>query len=101
MLGMSLMPAASFKATDWLSLGAGLNAMYGYMDTEVALRALAAGDGQLKVKDETWGFGANAGILVEPGEQSGQSGGRLRVSVGGEHAGDPGFRFPGPCFGQL
>ena len=66
LLGMSVMPAVSFKATDWLSIGAGLNAMYGYMDTEVALRTLAAGDGQLKVKDETWGFGADAGILVEP-----------------------------------
>jgi len=66
LLGMSLMPAVSFKATDWLSLGAGLNAMYGYMDTEVAVRTLAAGDGQLKVKDETWGFGGNAGVMIEP-----------------------------------
>ena len=66
LLGMTLMPAVSFKATDWLSIGAGLNAMYGYMDTEVAIRTLAPGDGQLKVKDETWGFGGNAGILVEP-----------------------------------
>ena len=38
LLGMSLMPAVSFKATDWLSIGAGLNAMYGYLDTEVAVR---------------------------------------------------------------
>jgi long-chain fatty acid transport protein len=66
LLGMSLMPAVSFKAIDWLALGAGLNAMYGYMDTEVAIRTGAAGDGQLKLKDETWGFGADAGILVEP-----------------------------------
>jgi long-chain fatty acid transport protein len=66
LLGMSLMPAVSVKATDWLSIGAGLNAMYGYMDTEVAYRTLTPGDGQLKVKDETWGFGANAGILIEP-----------------------------------
>ena len=68
LLGMSLMPAVSVKATDWLSIGAGLNAMYGYMDTEVAIRTLAAGDGQLKVKDETWGFGANAGVLITPRE---------------------------------
>jgi long-chain fatty acid transport protein len=66
LLGMSFMPAVSFKATDWLSIGAGLNAMYGYMNTEVAVRTLAQGDGQLKVKDETWGFGANAGVLIEP-----------------------------------
>jgi long-chain fatty acid transport protein len=66
LLGMSLMPAVSFKATDWLSIGAGLNAMYGYFDTKVAVRTLDSGDGQLKVQDRTWGFGANAGILVEP-----------------------------------
>jgi long-chain fatty acid transport protein len=65
LLGMSFMPAASFKATDWLSLGAGLNAMYGYMDAEVAVRTGASGEGQLKVKDHTWGFGANAGVLIE------------------------------------
>ena len=66
LLGVSLMPAASFKATDWLSIGAGLNAMYGYLDSAVAVNTLAAGDGQMKLKDETWGFGADAGILVEP-----------------------------------
>jgi long-chain fatty acid transport protein len=66
LLGMSLMPAVSFKATDWLSVGAGLNAMYGYLDSELAIRTGAPGDGQLKLKDETWGFGANAGVLVTP-----------------------------------
>jgi long-chain fatty acid transport protein len=66
LLGMTLMPAASFKATDWLSIGAGLNAMYGYMDTKVKIRTGAPGDGELSVKDQTWGFGANAGILIEP-----------------------------------
>ncbi|HRZ34840.1 MAG TPA: outer membrane protein transport protein [Candidatus Paceibacterota bacterium] len=66
LLGMSLMPSVSFKATEWLSIGAGLNAMYGYMNTEVAVRTLAPGDGQLTIKDETWGFGANVGVLVEP-----------------------------------
>lgn len=66
LLGMSLLPSVSLKVTDWLSVGAGLNAMYGYMDTEVAIRTGAPGDGTLKVKDETWGFGANAGLLVTP-----------------------------------
>jgi long-chain fatty acid transport protein len=66
LLGMSLMPAASFKATDWLSIGAGLNAMYGYLDSEVAVRVPAQSDGLMKLKDETWGFGAVAGVLVEP-----------------------------------
>ena len=29
LLGMSLMPSVSYQATDWLSVGVGLNAMYG------------------------------------------------------------------------
>ncbi|HLH52891.1 MAG TPA: outer membrane protein transport protein [Verrucomicrobiae bacterium] len=66
LLGVSLMPAASFKATDWLSVGAGLNAMYGYLDNKVAVRTAGAGDGQMKIQDSTWGFGGDAGILVEP-----------------------------------
>jgi long-chain fatty acid transport protein len=68
LLGMSLMPAVSVRITDWLSVGAGLNAMFGYLDSEVAIRTGGAGDGQMKLKDNTWGFGANVGILVEPRE---------------------------------
>jgi long-chain fatty acid transport protein len=40
--------------------------MYGYFDTKVAVRTLSAGDGQMKLHDETWGFGANAGVMIEP-----------------------------------
>ena len=66
LLGMTLMPSASYKVTDWLSVGAGLNAMFGYLDAETAVQTLGAGDGQLKIEDQVWGFGANVGILVEP-----------------------------------
>ncbi len=66
LLGLSLMPAVSFKATDWLSIGAGLNAMYGYLKDRLAVPSLGPGFGQMTLKDETWGFGANAGILIEP-----------------------------------
>ena len=65
LLGMSLMPSASYQATDWLSIGAGLNAMYGYLDTEIAVNNVIGPDGQMALKDETWGFGANAGVLIK------------------------------------
>ncbi len=68
LLGLSFMPAVSYQATDWLSIGAGLNAMYGYMSAETAVRTGGAGDGQLELNDETWGFGANAGLLITPSE---------------------------------
>jgi long-chain fatty acid transport protein len=68
LVGMSLLPSVSVKPTEWLSIGAGLNAMYGYFKTEVAVNNLdpRIGDGQMSLKDETWGFGANLGVLVEP-----------------------------------
>ena len=72
LLGLSLMPAASFKPVDWLSVGAGLNAMYGYMNNQIAVRTVpaATGDGQMVLKNNTWGFGANAGILVKPSDST-------------------------------
>jgi long-chain fatty acid transport protein len=68
LVGVSLMPSLSYKVNDWLSLGAGLNAMAGYLNTEVAVNNLdpRIGDGQLKLKDNTWGFGANVGVLLQP-----------------------------------
>lgn len=71
LLGMSLMPGASVKVNDWLSVGASLNAMYGYMDAETAIRngpLGGSGDGQLKYKDTTWGFGGVAGVILTPRE---------------------------------
>ncbi len=66
LLGISFMPAASFKVNEWLSIGGGLNAMFGYLDSQVALNTLGPTDGQMKIKDEAWGFGGNAGILIQP-----------------------------------
>jgi long-chain fatty acid transport protein len=68
LLGLSLMPAASYQVTEWLAIGGALNAMYGYLDTQVAINTLGPGDGQMTLKDEAWGFGGNAGILIQPRE---------------------------------
>ena len=68
LLGFSILPTVAYKFTDWLSVGAGLNAMYGYLKGQAAVNNIDPflGDGQLEYKDETWGFGANVGVLVEP-----------------------------------
>jgi len=71
LLGMSLMPGASLKVNDWLSVGGSLNAMYGYLNTEMAINngpLGGGGDGQMKLKDEVWGFGGVAGIIITPRE---------------------------------
>ena len=67
LLGMTLTPAVSYRVNDWLSIGAGLNVMYGYLSTQVAINNLGPQpDGQMKYKDGEWGYGGNFGILVEP-----------------------------------
>ncbi len=67
LIGFTLMPAASYRVTEWLSVGAGLNATYATYKQTSALPNLATGvDGQLKVEDDTWGFGANVGVIVQP-----------------------------------
>ncbi len=70
LVGISFMPSVSYRATDWFSIGVGMNAMLGYLKDEVAINNIdpSVGDGRMKIKDTTWGFGANVGILFEPYE---------------------------------
>jgi long-chain fatty acid transport protein len=72
MLGMTFTPAVSYRLANWLSLGAGLNMMYGYADNEVAINNIGDSrpDGKLKYSDNKWGFGGNFGILLEPQPQT-------------------------------
>ena len=67
LLGLSLLPSVAWKATDKLSLGASLNAMYGIYKNNVAINNIdpRLGDGKLELKNQTWGFGANVGMLYE------------------------------------
>jgi long-chain fatty acid transport protein len=102
LVGVTLMPSVSFKATDWLSIGAGLNAMYGFLNTEVAVNNLEPllGDGQLAVKDHAWGFGANAGILIEPRPGT-RIGATYLSRVKLDFADTPTFSNLGPGLGAL
>ena len=72
LIGMSAMPAVAFKVSDTVSLGIAANAMYGFLADTVAINNLDPGlsDGQLEVKDESWGFGGNAGLLWEPSRET-------------------------------
>jgi long-chain fatty acid transport protein len=67
LLGLSLLPSIAYKVTDKLSLGASLNAMYGIYKDQVAINNIDPifGDGRLKLDDNTWGWGANLGLLYE------------------------------------
>jgi long-chain fatty acid transport protein len=70
LLGISVTPSVSYQITDWLAVGAGLNAMYGYLDTEMAVNNGIGADGKLSLLDRTWGFGGYAGVLVRAGEKT-------------------------------
>jgi len=65
LLGLSLLPSIAYKVTDQFSVGASLNAMYGIYKNQVAVNNIIGTDGQLKIEDNTWGFGFNLGLLYE------------------------------------
>jgi len=67
LMGMTVMPAIACRFNEHLSVGAGVNIMYGYFRQTVAINNLVPiiGDGQLKIKDDTLGVGGNLGILYE------------------------------------
>ena len=71
LIGMSVLPTVSYKVNEWLAVGAGLNAMYGFLDSQMAVNnGPGWSDGQLTLKDHNWGFGANAGVLVKLSDQT-------------------------------
>jgi len=96
-LGMTLTPALAYQVNDQLSLGVGLNAMYGVFEYEVAVHnALdAIGDGQLDIGDSDWGYGANLGVLyeIQPGTRLGLD---YTSSIDLELADTPDFTNLGP-----
>ena len=65
--GITIQPSVAYKVTDQLSLGVGLNMMNGSLEQKVAINNLAPrlADGEMKIKDSTWGYGANVGLLYE------------------------------------
>jgi long-chain fatty acid transport protein len=65
--GLTLMPSVAYKVNDKLSFGAALNAMYGTMDTVLAVNNIAPGaaDGSMEIQDNEWGYGGKFGMLYE------------------------------------
>lgn len=71
--GLSLVPGVAYRIDDQWSVGVGLQAMYGMIDNQLAvdndpLRIAHRADGELKYKDEDWGYGGNAGVIFQPQE---------------------------------
>jgi len=77
LMTFNINPSISFKATEQLSLGLGLNATYGtatvdrYLgDVSVAVPGSNPGDSYFAMEGDTWGFGWNAGVLFELNESN-------------------------------
>jgi long-chain fatty acid transport protein len=73
LIGASLLPSIAFRVTDKLSLGASVNAMYGYLKNETGVNNIFGADGKLSMSDGTWGWGGNLGLMYEatPGTRFG------------------------------
>ena len=68
LMGLSLLPSIAYRVNDKLSLGASVNAMYGYLKNVIAVNNVLdnRADGKLLMRDTTWGWGFNLGLLYEP-----------------------------------
>jgi long-chain fatty acid transport protein len=71
-MSYTLNPGIAFRINDWLSVGAGFSVTYALLSQTTAVNNLLDGlpDGRLKFKADDWGFGGNAGILLELSPQT-------------------------------
>ena len=70
-LGMSLLPTLAYRVNEQWAVGVGLRAFYGLLDSQMAvdnnpLGVLDRPDGQVKYRDQDWGYGANLGVIYAP-----------------------------------
>lgn len=71
LLGMSLMPALAYRLNEQWAVGLGARAFYGILGSQMAvdndpLGILDRPDGQVKYRDQDWGYGVNFGLLYVP-----------------------------------
>ncbi len=69
-LTLGVNPVVAYRVTDWLSIGAGFSVLFGQLKLKAAVNNLldAGSDGRIEYSDNDFGFGGNAGILIEPSE---------------------------------
>jgi long-chain fatty acid transport protein len=81
--GLTIMPSMSYRVSDVVSLGLGINVMYGVYDQKIGINNREPQpDGMLAVGNSAWGVGANIGILFETGPQTRWTKRTVNYSIG-------------------
>jgi len=75
LLTFGVTPTVAYRATDWLSIGAGPTIVYGSLEQKAAINnAVAEGvpypDGSIEAEDDDFGYGGIFGVLLEPREDT-------------------------------
>jgi long-chain fatty acid transport protein len=72
LLTMTFNPGFAYRINPWLSIGAGFSVNYALFSNTLAVNNVLdqLPDGRLKFKADDFGFGGNAGVLVEPSAQT-------------------------------
>ena len=63
-------PTVGYRINPWLSIGGGVNFVYGEMSAKTAINTLGSDDGRLKYDASDVGYGFNAGVLFEVSPRS-------------------------------
>lgn len=63
---INIAPSIAVKATDWLSLGGGIDVQYAEADLKSAVFVGAGTVGQSQLKGDDWTVGYNIGLQVQP-----------------------------------
>lgn len=63
---INIQPSVAFKATEWLSIGAGIDVQYADAQLDSAISNLGATEGDLSLKGDDWSVGYNVGLLIKP-----------------------------------
>lgn len=105
LLSININPVMAYKATEWVTVAAGLQLQWTEAELESAVDfgTLGAGaaipgaaptqqDGQAKVKGDGWGFGYNFGVLVEPRDGT-RLGAAFRSKIKTDLNGDARFKL--------
>jgi long-chain fatty acid transport protein len=67
LMTMLLNTGVGYRLNDWLSIGGGINIVYGELTQEVAIKNLGSmqPDGKIKLDSDDVGYGFNLGVLAE------------------------------------